>query len=400
MRHVCFFTGSRADYGLLRPVMREAQAAGLRVSVLACGAHLSERFGHTVDEIEADGFTDMVRVPTLTDTDSATDICASAGLAMQGLSKALDQLHPDLLVLLGDRYETLAAAFCAQVLRLPVAHLHGGELSFGAMDEAFRHSITKMSHLHFASTEEYARRIVQLGEDPQRVFHVGAPGVETAMNIPLMAQAQVRADLGLAPDEPYVLATFHPVTLDTVAPELQLESLLGALEDLDAADRKAGGQGYAVVFTGANADTGGDAVNRKLRAWAKLLPKRRRLFASLGQKRYLSAVRYASAVVGNSSSGIIEVPSLSTPVVDIGDRQLGRARSEAVVHCQPEREHILAALTLALSPAHARLVTRARNPYERQGTAHRIAQVLSRTPLDGLLKKPFHDLPAGRSQAQ
>lgn len=399
MRHVCFFTGSRADYGLLSPVMREAQAAGMRVSVLACGAHLSERFGHTVDEIEADGFTDIVRVPTLSDTDSATAVCASAGRAMEGLSKALEELRPDVLVLLGDRYETLAAAFCAQVLRLPVAHLHGGECSFGAMDEAFRHSITKMSHLHFASTEEYARRIVQLGEDPERVFHVGAPGVETALNVPLMPEAQVRGDLGLKADEPYILATFHPVTLDSVAPELQLKSLLGALEDLNTASQSAGGPGYAVVFTGANADTGGDAVNRRLAAWAQIMPERRRLFASLGQRRYLSAVRHAAAVVGNSSSGIIEVPSLSTPVVDIGDRQLGRARSEAVVHCEPEREHILAALTLALSPEHAKLAAKARNPYELQGTAHRIAQVLARTPLGGLMKKTFHDLPAGGSNA-
>lgn len=379
MRSICVFTGTRAEYSLLKPVMRGIlQRADCALHTLVSGTHLSAGFGRTEEEILADGLPVTHRADIL----SSASLPDAMGVALPLYSGIFKSGRPDLLLLLGDRYEAFAAATAATLCSIPIAHIHGGEATFGLMDEPFRHSITKMSHLHFTACEAYRQRVIQLGESPERVFNVGSLGVENIHNEELLDEKSLRGELGLD-DAPFFLCTFHPVTLEPGNSPRYLADFCAALEEFPE---------YKIVFTGANADAEGGEINAFLTRKAQE-NSRYRFFMSLGQRRYFSAVRAAACVAGNSSSGILEVPSLRVPVLDIGNRQAGRVRSEAVLHCAPEKDAIAAALRHALSPEHKTLVLSAVNPFDKAGTARAIVDCLARYPLEGILEKHFYDLP-------
>ncbi|MCD4822981.1 MAG: UDP-N-acetylglucosamine 2-epimerase [Phycisphaerae bacterium] len=381
MRSICIYTATRAEYGLLRPLMRElSQTGDVRLQILASGTHLSPEFGLTYREIEADGFTIDEKVEMLTSSDTHQGICQSMGLAMAGYGAALQRLQPDILVLLGDRYETFCMAAAAQVSRIPVAHLHGGEASEGVMDEAFRHSITKMSHLHFTATEPYRRRVIQLGENPERVWNVGAIGLANIRSL----ERPSKESLDFPLDAPYFLVTFHPVDEPGITPEEQFRLLLDAVDEFPECK---------VIFTKANADAAGRAINRMIDAYVAENPSRRAGYVALGVLRYLSAVQHAEAVIGNSSSGILEVPALHTPVVNIGSRQRGRIRPAGVLDCDLDRRQIVEAIRKAMTPDFRAGLAGVDNPYEKPDTVENIVRHLKQADLDGLLKKSFYSLP-------
>jgi UDP-hydrolysing UDP-N-acetyl-D-glucosamine 2-epimerase len=387
MRTICIFTGTRAEYGLLRPLMRALEATpDVTLKLLASGSHVAQANGATWHEIANDGLRIDERAEVLMDSATETGVYTAMGLGMIRYGDVFRRLAPDLLVLLGDRYEAFAAAAAAAVCRIPIAHLHGGELSYGALDDAFRHAITKLSQLHFASTQGHRHRIIQLGEHPDRVFAVGALGVENIRTVELYGPEETARRLGMDPAQPYFLATFHPATLSAKPPGTQVRALLDALDAFPD---------HAVVMTGANADAGGLAINRLLAERAGIharRPERYRFHMSLGTQLYLSAARHAAAVLGNSSSAIIEVPTLGVPSVDIGPRQAGRTRGDSVIACGDETPAIIEAIQRALSPAFRRLAAAADNPYERPGTAARIARELVSQDLTELLSKTFYDL--------
>ena len=383
MRDVCVFTSSRADFGLLRPVIALIDESGsLRLRLIASGAHLSPEFGLTKTEIVSAGFPidDEVEVVVSADTPPAT--CASMGLALIGVGKALTRLAPHVLLVLGDRYETLCAASAAQVCRVPVAHIHGGETSEGAFDEAFRHAITKMSQLHFASCDVHRRRVIQLGESPDRVFDVGALGFENARETELLRRAELTEIVG-TPDRPYFVVTFHPATLDADGAAVHVRALLDALDAFPE---------HAVLLTSANADTEGRSVNHALDAYARDHSDRAVVATSLGTRRYLSAVSHAVAVVGNSSSGLLEAPAFGVPTVNIGDRQRGRVRSASVVDCAPNTDAIIAAIRTTMSDDFRTSFADMSHPCDRPGTAASIVGHLRDASLEGILTKSFHDL--------
>lgn len=383
-RRVAVFTGTRAEYSLLRPVLSGLRSAeDVDLSLIVGGSHFSTEHGNTVEEIINDGFIPDVRVPLSRLGGSSADICADMGIALHGVGEGLSRLAPDILVVLGDRYETLAAATAATLCGCPLAHIHGGEITEGAVDDAFRHAVTKMSHLHFASCDIYRQRIIQLGEQPDNVFTVGALGVENVLRQPMLSEVEIRRVLGLETGQPYILCTFHPVTLE---PGAEREQLLVFLQALDGYPQ------YTIVFTGANADAGGAEINHALEAWAAKQPGRARLFPSLGNIRYLSAARYAACVAGNSSSGIVEIPSLGTPVLDIGARQKGRVRSAAVLHGEPVFPILRDALATVLSEEHAVRAKQATNPYEKPGTSEAIVSQLRSRSLKGILNKKFYSI--------
>ena len=382
-RRICVVTGSRAEFGLLRPVMEGIRdAEGCELLVVATGTHLAPEFGSTAGEIEDAGFRIDHRVEMLVSGDTATATAKSIGLGVIGFADALASLAPDLLVVLGDRFEILSAVLAALPARVPVAHLHGGETTEGAFDEAIRHAITKMSHLHFVAAEEYRRRVIQLGEEPARVFMVGGLGVDSIRRLRLLGRAELEAALGLSFGDRALLITFHPATLDDEGAGGQMEELLAALEPL--ADT-------TLVFTMPNADTGGRSLMRQIE---QFVAGRRNAhaFTSLGQLRYLSCLQYVDGVVGNSSSGLAEVPSFRKGTIDIGDRQRGRLRAESVIGCAPRRAAIGAAIRELYSPAFQERLRSVRNPYGDGGASDRIVTVLQNHPLESIVRKAFHDL--------
>lgn len=379
------FTGGRADYGQLVPVFRRLRdIPGVELDLVVCGSHLRWEFGHTQDEIEADGFRVALRADILSHPDTPGGVCAAMADLLRALGPHLESRRPDVALLLGDRYETLCMAVACTLNNLPVAHICGGEATFGAMDEAFRHSITKMSRLHFPSCEAYRRRIIQLGEDPADVYAVGSLGVEIIEGLRLLPRQRMEEDLGIALGERTVLVTFHPATLENEPVAAQIDALLGGLDSVE--DLK-------MVFTKANADPGGRAINEAMEAYAAAHPGRVKVFDSLGQLRYLSAASCCGAVVGNSSSGITEAPSLRVPTVNIGTRQQGRIRAESVIDCRAGTEDIARAVEMALSPEFRSLAARVENPYRGLNASRDIVDILlDRVP--GLsAKKRFHDLP-------
>ncbi len=385
MREVAVVTTSRADFGLLRPVMDLILTADdLRLRILVGGTHLCPEFGLTVGEVQEAGFAIDERVELILAGDTPTAICKSMGLAMIGFGEAIHRLSPHILLLLGDRFETLCAATAAQICRVPVGHVHGGETSEGAVDEAFRHAITKMSHLHFASCETYRRRILQLGERPEHVFNVGALGVENIRKMTLMPRSQVMQVLGAPADKPLLLVTFHPVTLERGTAESQFAQLLTALGSFET---------HFVLFTKANADTEGRVINQMTERFAARDASRAAAVSSLGAQTYLSAMSHADAVVGNSSSGIIEAPALRVPAVNIGDRQKGRVRAASVIDCEPNADSIVGALKWATSPSFRESLRDMTNPCEQPETAAAIVRHLRSAPLEDILRKPFIDLP-------
>lgn len=382
MRKICVVTGTRAEYGLLYWLLREIEAdEALTLQLVVTGMHLAPEFGMTVESIERDGFPIAERVEMLLSSDTPVGVAKAIGLGVIGFADVLARLQPDVVVVLGDRFEVLAVAQAALVARIPLAHLHGGEVTEGAFDDAIRHAITKMAHLHFVAAEPFRQRVIQMGEHPDRVFLVGAPGLDHLKRSPLLDRDALEAALGVPLRTPTLLVTYHPVTLDAGDPAEPLRELFAALDRLPDS---------LVLFTKANADTHGRALNALIDAYAAERPERVRAFASLGQTRYLSALHHADAVVGNSSSGLIEAPAAGVPTVNIGDRQGGRLRGASVLDCAPERDAIGAALARALDPAFRAAVREMASPYGRGDASRRIKDCLKTVPLDGLVKKGFY----------
>lgn len=382
-RRICIITGTRAEFGLMRWLMQGiADEPSLALQVIATGMHLSPEFGLTYREIEQSGFRIDRKVEMLTSSDTPVGIAKSMGLGMIGFADALADLQPDLVVVLGDRFEILAAVSAALVARIPVAHLHGGETTEGAFDEAIRHSITKMSHLHFVAAEDYRRRVVQLGEQPERVFLVGGLGSDAIMRVQLLGRAELEASLDFAFGPNNLLVTFHPVTLENQSSEQQMAELLAALEQLPDTH---------LIFTMPNADNGSRRLAQMVDAFVARHPNAR-AYVSLGQLRYLSCMQFVDGVVGNSSSGLAEVPSFKKGTVNIGDRQRGRLMAASVINCAPERQAIGAALQRLYSPAFQSALASVQNPYGDGGASAKILAVLKTHPIDDLVKKIFHDL--------
>lgn len=383
-RKICVYTSTRADYGLLKGLLRAIKASPtLQLQLLASGMHLSPEFGMTVQELTADGFNPDETVEILMSGDTPTAICKSMGLALMGYGEALKRLAPDMVVLLGDRFETFCMAGAAQVCRIPMAHIHGGETTQGAVDEAFRHSITKLSHLHFASCETYRRRIIQLGETPDRVFNVGALGVEALHQTKLMDRNRLGESLEFSLTAPYFLLTFHPVTLEKSTARKQFQAILDAM---------AAYPDINLIFTKANADTDGRVINRMMEDFVQKSPRRCLAIASMGSTRYLSAMKYASAVIGNSSSGIIEAPSFKVATINIGDRQKGRIQADSILNCPPESRAIQRTIDQALSRPFQEKLKTVTNPYDKLGTSSAITTLLEKTEISGMQKKEFHDI--------
>jgi GDP/UDP-N,N'-diacetylbacillosamine 2-epimerase (hydrolysing) len=388
-RRVCVVTGTRAEYGLLRWTMEAIRAhAELELQVVVTGMHLSPEFGLTWREIEKDGFRIDERVEMLLSSDTPQGVTKSMGLGLIGFADVLARLSPDLVLVLGDRFEILSAAAAAMVARIPIAHVHGGESTQGAIDESIRHSITKMSHLHFVAADEYRRRVIQLGEDPDRVFNVGGLGIDNIKRLKLMSRIELEQSLGLRFRARNLLVTFHPATLENATSAAQMTELLAMLAELPDT---------TLILTKPNADTDGRVIMDLLDDFARRHANAH-VFTSLGQLRYLSCLAQVDAVVGNSSSGIIEAPTFRKPTVNIGDRQRGRLRAISVIDCAPERGAISAALTRAMSPGFQRGLAAVRNPYGEGGSAERIVAELARVDLSDLLKKRFHDLPVSNER--
>ena len=386
MRKICVVTGTRAEYGLLCRLMRLIQESpDTQLQVIATNMHLSPKYGNTYQEIEKDGFTIDCKIPVIDENaeDNAVTTVKSMATALSGFADAYNTLKPDMVVVLGDRYEILAAATAALIERIPIAHLHGGEVTEGAYDDAIRHSITKMSHLHFTSTEEYRKRVIQLGEQPDRVFYVGAPGVENIKKFPLMSKSEIEAEIKFKLDENTILVTYHPVTLGKHTAEKDINEFIGALEE-----RK----DLRVFFTMPNSDTGSQAIVDAINEFVANNSDRAIAYKSLGIKRYLSVMKYVGAVVGNSSSGLLEVPSFGIPTLNIGDRQKGRMAADSVYNCETDKESILKGLNVIMSPAFKKKADETHNPYEKANTAEEIIKVINKYPLEELKQIHFYDL--------
>ena len=386
MKRIGIMTGTRAEYGLLKPLMQEINKDNdLELYLIVSGMHLSPEFGMTYQEIEEDGFEINAKVEMLLSSDSPAGISKSIGLGVIGFADEFQRADLDMLILLGDRYEALSAAICAMVMRIPIAHLHGGELTEGAIDEGIRHSINKMSYLHFTSTEQYRNRVIQLGENPERVFYVGALGVENIKKINLMTKEELERAIHFEIDENTVVVTYHPVTLENNTVE---EQFLNLLKVLDRNPK------IRMIFTKANADTNGRIVNELIDKYAAQNSERACAFMSLGQKRYLSALKYCRIVIGNSSSGIIEAPSFGKPIINIGDRQKGRICADSVINCGYTQQEIQQAMETALTEEFENKARNCRNPYEKENTAANIISVIKDYLLNDKikLKKGFYDI--------
>lgn len=384
MRRIIVFTGTRADWGILSSVARSLNnRADVDLTVAATNMHLSERFGHTVDEIRADGFEPLTFAMN---ADAATPRQRVEAMAecMAGAAGILDRVKPGLAVILGDRFEMLACATACAMTGVPIAHIAGGEISEGAIDDSLRHAITKLSVLHLTATEPYRRRVIAMGEDPARVFNTGALGVDNLRSLPDEAPLEELEELtGFPVGRRTILVTYHAATLDTGDIDSRISALLGAIDDIPD---------ISAVVTYPNNDDRGRRIIARLEEWAPQRPGRVALIPSLGRRRYHSMLRHVGAVVGNSSSGLVEVPSAGIPTVDIGIRQRGRIAGESVIHCGDAHDEIAAAIRKALSPEMQRLATHAENPYYKPDTLGQMTDLLATYPLEGLLMKRFHDI--------
>ncbi len=385
-RRIVVVTGSRADYGLLRGILTRLRAADdVSLSVIACGMHLVPRFGETWRAIEADGFPIAAKIDLALDDDRAVTIARGTGIAVTGFAEVLPKLTPDVLVVLGDRYEVLASAVAATLLNIPIAHIHGGEITAGAFDDAIRHAVTKMACLHFVAAEPYRQRVIQMGEPPDLVFNVGAPGLDLADTTRPLTRAELFAKLGIDGPERFLLVTLHPTTAQPEADAANIDALLGALAAVDD---------HSFIFTGVNADPGYRAIDDAIRAFVAARSDRAHLFTSLGSERYWAALQLADAVVGNSSSGIIEAPAAGVPSINIGDRQKGRLRAASIIDCSADSAVILSSLRrifegrLQIDPAHV-------PPYGRGGASEAIASTLRKIDFGRVFPKSFHDLAIG-----
>lgn len=384
MRKIAIATGTRADWGLLSPIARAlAERTDCRVVILATNMHLSPRYGETIREIEADGLTEIRRVVMPAGIETPVETVDAMAACMSAMAHELADLQPDLLVILGDRFEMLATATAALMLRVPIVHISGGEISEGAVDDSIRHAITKMASLHLTSTEPYRRRVIAMGEEPERVINTGAIGVYNIVHTPLLSREELESAIGLALPQGSLLVTYHPATLDDGDVAERCRALLKALDRFPESN---------VIITYPNNDPRGRVIIDLIEEYGRENSGRVRVIPSLGNARYLSALRYVSAVVGNSSSGIIEVPSMGIPTVDIGIRQKGRLCSDSVIHCGDSTEEISAAIAFALSPEGQEKARTTPNPYAQPDTLEIMVRAIAETPLDRLRTKKFYDI--------
>ena len=382
-RKICIVTGTRAEYGLLFWLMKEIKKTDeLILQIIVTGMHLSKEFGLTFQEIEKDFVIDK-KIEILLSSDSSIAISKSMGLAQISFAEAYKELSPDLVLLLGDRFEIFSAATAATVSRIPLAHIHGGETTEGAFDESFRHSITKMSHIHFTANNNYRNRVIQLGEDPKRVFNVGSLGVDSIRKIKLQSKEELEKSMNISLLKYNLLITFHPVTLENNTSKIQIKNLLKALDKL---------KNTHLIFTKSNADNGGRVINQIIDEYVKKNPIKSSSFDSLGQLRYLSAMKFVDGVIGNSSSGLIEAPSFKIGTINIGDRQKGRIKANSVIDCKPSTESIQIALKKLFSKSFLDNLQNTNNPYSGSKVVEQIIEIIKSKSLDGILKKTFFDI--------
>ncbi len=383
-RKICIATGTRADWGLLSGIAGALkERSDVTLQIIATNMHLSPKFGDTYKEIIADGFNIDCKVPLLDDTDSPERTVESMSIAMNGFAEAFRKLNPDLLVILGDRYEMLAVASTALIFRIPVAHIAGGAISEGAYDDCIRHAITKMSHIHLTETEEYRNRVIQLGEAPERVHNTGAIGIYNIMHANFLSHEETEKSVGMKIDSNTLVVTLHPATLDEASPAVQCSNLLAALDKVPQCN---------LLFTYPNNDTNGKIIINLIEEYALKNPHRCKVIPSLGQLRYLSVLKYAGGVVGNSSSGIVEVPSMGIPTLNIGIRQQGRMAADSVVNCGISKAEIFGGLSIILSDEKRKFAAGTTNPYYQPDTLTKIVEVLCDTPLQGITLKSFYNM--------
>lgn len=386
MKKICVVTSTRAEYGLLKNVINEInEDDSLELLLVVTGMHLSEEFGLTVKEIENDGHRISDKIEILMATDSPQSISKTMGIAMISFADYFARVKPDMLIVLGDRYELLPICACAMNEMIPIAHISGGETTEGAVDEAIRHCITKMSYLHFPACEDYRKRIIQLGENPERVYDFGDVGVENINKMVLMEKVELEDSINFKLDKPYCSVTFHPVTLEINDIERQCNELFMALDQFPH---------MQFVFTKANSDAGGRIINRKIEEYVNS-HKNSVAFSSLGILRYLSLLKYCDIVIGNSSSGIVEAPCFKKPTVNIGNRQAGRIKAASIIDCDTNEKSIVEAINKALSVEFKDDIRSVKNPFGGFGTAEKIVSTVKRYLYeDGIdLKKRFYDLP-------
>ncbi len=382
-RKICVITGTRAEYGLLYWLIKEIEADdSLELQLIVTGMHLSPEFGLTYKEIEKDFKIDK-KIEMLLSSDTSVSISKSMGLAQISFAEVYEELKPDIVVVLGDRYEIFSAVSSAMIAKIPVAHLHGGETTEGAYDESIRHSITKMSHLHFTATEVYKKRVIQLGENPQRVFNVGGLGIDNIKKLKLLSKEEFEASIDFKLNKKNILVTFHPVTLEKYTSKEQFQELLDAIDELDETN---------IIFTKANSDTDGRVINQMIDEYIAKNSKKAVAFASLGQLRYISALQFVDAVVGNSSSGLLEAPSFKIGTINIGDRQKGRIKADSIIDCKPNKKAILEAFVKLYSTDFQNSLKSVKNPYGGGGASKKIKEIIKNISLKDILKKTFCDI--------
>lgn len=382
-RRICVITGSRAEYGLLYLLIKRIDKdKDLDLQLVVTGMHLSSNFGMTYKEIEND-FKISKKIDINLSSDSTLGIINSISIALNSFLKTYNKIKPDIVVILGDRYEIFGAAIAATIARIPIAHIHGGERTEGAFDESMRHSITKMSHFHFAATNEYRNRIIQLGETPSKVFNVGGMGVEYIKKQKLLSKKAFEKSIKFELNKKNLLVTFHPVTLENKASKVQFQELLKAINELNDTN---------IIFTKTNSDTNGKIINKMIDEFVYRYPEKAKSFFSLGQLRYLSALKHVDACIGNSSSGLLEAPSFKIATINIGDRQKGRIKANSIIDCKPIKKDILSAINKVYSKNFQNLLSSTKNPYDGGESSQKIYKVLKSSNLKNILKKKFYDL--------
>jgi len=383
MKKICVVTGTRAEYGLLYWLMKEIETdKDLELQIIATGMHLSPEFGLTYKEIEKE-FTIDKKIEMLLSSDTSVGIAKSMGLAQISFAESYEELKPDILIVLGDRYEIFSAVSAAMIAQIPIAHLHGGETTEGAFDESIRHSITKMSHLHFTGTDEYKNRVIQLGEQPTMVFNVGGMGIENIKRLNLLSKEEFEKSIDFKLNKKNILVTFHPVTLENSTAKEQFVELLDAIDELEDTN---------IIFTKANSDTDGRVINQMCDEYVAKNAHKAECFTSLGQLRYLSALQYVDAMVGNSSSGLAEAPSFKIGTINIGDRQKGRIKADSVIDCEPNQQSIKKTFNKLYSKDFKETLKTVQNPYGNGYASKKIIEVIKKVDLKNILKKSFYDL--------
>lgn len=381
-KKICVFTGTRADYGLLKPLIKKIENdKDLVLQLLVSGMHLSPEFGNTIEEIKKDGFKIDEKIEILLSSDSETGLIKSTGLGLIGYADALDRLNPDIVIVLGDRFEVLAFVFSAFVKKIPIIHISGGEITEGAIDDSIRHSITKFSHLHLVATEEYKKRVIQLGEEKWRVFNVGELGLVNIKD-DLLTKEEFEKAINFKLNKKNILVTFHPETLSNNN-EKSFKEVLKALEKLKDTN---------IIFTKANADSGGRAINKMIDEFVKAHKENSIVFPSLGRRMYLSAIKHVDIVLGNSSSGLVEVPSFKKATINIGNRQKGRVKAESVIDVVPDQKKILDAINYAYSEEFQQKLKNVVNPYEGNTSIEEILEIIKKMDKSKLLNKKFYDI--------